>query len=322
MGLGYAAYGFATSFSSLYPWVMLASAGFHLWIPLQQAFGLSLARQENAGETLGRVTSIGAAASLVAMGAVLLTIATPTQPQPLLPTRIELGYREVFIGGGAILAVGMVAILWFPSRLVEMREDPMVFRRRYGLYYVLNFLDGCRMEVFQAFGVFLLVKQYGIDVRSITLLFMVSSVLNMVASQPIGRLIDQIGERRALTISNALLLVVFLGLALVPVAEVAVGLYVAYQVILLLSMAINTYLKRIAPNEDVRPSLAMGLTTMHISAVALPPLGGLLWEAFGYQVPFLLGAAFIAGSFVATQRIPHKAALARLAATPLPSRAS
>src|SRR5688500_16483967 len=36
MGVGYAAYGWATSFSSLYPWVMLASAGFHLWIPLQQ----------------------------------------------------------------------------------------------------------------------------------------------------------------------------------------------------------------------------------------------------------------------------------------------
>src|SRR5688572_22742127 len=67
MCVGYAAYGWASSFASLYPWVMLASAGFHLWIPLQQAFGLSLARQDDAGQMLGRVTSIGSAASLTAM---------------------------------------------------------------------------------------------------------------------------------------------------------------------------------------------------------------------------------------------------------------
>jgi MFS family permease len=181
----------------------------------------------------------------------------------------------------------------------------MVFRRRYGLFYVLNFLDGCRMEVFQAFGVFLLVQQYGIDVRSITMLFVVSSVMTMIAAQPIGRLIDRMGERWSLTFSNAALLAIFLGFALVPVAGVAVALYVAYQVVLLFSIAVNTYLKRIAPDQDVRPTLAMGLTTMHISAVLLPPLGGLLWEAFGYQVPFLLGALFIAGSMLVTQRIPR-----------------
>jgi hypothetical protein len=305
MCAGYAAYGWASSFASLYPWVMLASAGFHLWIPLQQAFGLSLARQDDAGQMLGRITSIGSAASLTAMVLVLLTISTPTQPEPLLPTRLELGYREMFVGAGAILLLGMLAILRFPSRMAELKEERLVFRRRYGLFYVLNFLDGCRMEVFQAFGVFLLVQQYRIDVRSITLLFVVSSVMTMIAAQPIGRLIDRMGERWSLTFSNAGMLLIFLGFALVPVPLVAVGLYILYQVVLLFSIAVNTYLKRLAPEQDVRPTLAMGLTTMHISAVLLPPVGGLLWEAFGYQVPFLLGALFIAGSMFVTQRLPR-----------------
>ena len=314
MGVGYGAYGWASSFGSLYPAVMFASAGFHLWIPLQQAFGLSLARQDDAGQMLGRITAVGWAASLASMLLVLLTISTPTQPEPLLSTQLELGYREIFIASGAILLPGLIAIARFPTGLAEVPEQPMVFRRRYGLFYVLNFLDGCRMEVFQAFGVFLLVKQYGIDVRTMTVLFLVSSLCNMLLSQPVGRLIDRLGERRTLTFSYGVLLFVFLGFALVPVAWFAVGLYVVYQVILLFSIGVTTYLKRIAPPADVRPSLAMGLTTMHISAVVLPPLGGLLWEQFGFQVPFLLGALFIGSSILATQRIPAK----ELATAPAP----
>jgi hypothetical protein len=316
MGVGYAAYGWASSFGSLYPAVMLASAGFHLWIPLQQAFGLSLAKREDAGQMLGRITSVGWAASLASMLLVLLTVSTPTQPEPLLPTRLELGYRELFLASGAILILGLLAILRYPAGLAEVHEERMVFRRRYGLFYLLNFLDGCRMEVFQAFGVFLLVQQYGVDVRTITLLFMVSGICNMLLSPPVGRLIDRLGERRTLTFSYAVLLVVFLGFALVPIAGVAIGLYVVYQVVLLFSIGVTTYLKRIAPSADVRPSLAMGLTTMHISAVVLPPLGGLLWEAFGFQVPFLLGALFIGSSILATQRLPKKELPGAVAARP------
>ncbi|TAK20144.1 MAG: MFS transporter [Chloroflexota bacterium] len=319
MAIGYAAYGWSSSFSTLYPAVMFASAGFHLWIPISEAFGLSLSRREDAGHVMGRIVSVGWAASLAAMVLVLVTIRTPTQPDPLLPIiPIDLGYREMFLASGLILIVGLVAILFFPSRMVEQREERMIFRRKYGLYYVLNFLDGCRMEVFQAFGVFLLVKVYELDVRTMTILFLVSSLLNMVLSPRVGRLIDELGERRTMTFSYASLFVIFLGFAFIHSAWVAMGLYVAYNVILLFSIGIRTYLKRIAPSVDVRPTLAMGLTTMHISAVILPPLGGILWEAFGYQLPFLLGAFFILSSVIATQRIPSKL---EMTAVPAPTAA-
>jgi len=309
MAVGYGAYGWVTTFGELVPPVMVASAGFHLWLPLSAAFGLSLARQDNAGHMMGRIVSVGWAASLLSMLLVLVTIRTPTQPEPLLPfVNLDLGYREIFLVSGAVLAISVVAILRFPADLAEAREERMVFRRRYGLFYVLNFLDGCRMEVFQAFGVFLLVKQYGIDVRTITVLFLVSSVFNMALSPTVGRMIDRYGERRTMTCSYLALFFVFLGFALVPNASVAIGLYVAYNLVLLFSIGVNTYLKRIAPGADVRPTLAMGLTTMHISAVVLPPLGGVLWERYGFQLPFLLGAAFILCSVLATQRIPDREA--------------
>src|SRR5207248_9626472 len=57
------------------------------------------------------------------------------------------------------------------------------------------------------------------------------------------------------------------------------------------SLGINSYLGRIAPPEDVTPSLVMGSTVNHIAAVGVPVVGGLLWSTVGYQVTFLAGAA-------------------------------
>jgi hypothetical protein len=71
-------------------------------------------------------------------------------------------------------------------------------------------------------------------------------------------------------------------------------------------MATNTYLKRTADAGDVAPSLAMGMTTMHVSAMVVPILGGLLWQRFGFQVPFLVGAGFIVVSLLVSQRIPER----------------
>ena len=34
----------------------------------------------------------------------------------------------------------------------------------------------------------------------------------------------------------------------------------------------------------------MGLTMNHVAAVVVPVTGGILWKAFGHQVPFLGGA--------------------------------
>ena len=71
-------------------------------------------------------------------------------------------------------------------------------------------------------------------------------------------------------------------------------------------MATNTYLKRTAAPEDVAPSLAMGMTTMHVSAMIIPILGGMLWQRFGFQVPFLVGAGFIVISLFVSQLIPER----------------
>ena len=291
MSVGFGGTAFVQDFGGLIAISMVGSLGFHSWMPILNALGLSLADRTNPGQVLGRVQAVGFAGALIAMGLVAVLVES-------------FGYRAAFAVSGVFLVVAAVSIVTFPRSLAAKPTQRIVFRRRYWLYYAMTFLDGCRAEVFMAFGVYLLVRQYHVGVTTITLLLMGASIVSMLLSQPVGRLIDRVGERKTLTFSYSCHFVTFLGFAFVPDATAAIVLYFIYNVVMLFSMATNTYLKRTADPGDVQPSLAMGMTTMHISAMIVPILGGMLWERFGFQVPFIVGAGFIVISLFVSQMIP------------------
>ncbi|MCZ6671628.1 MAG: MFS transporter, partial [Verrucomicrobia bacterium] len=70
------------------------------------------------------------------------------------------------------------------------------------------------------------------------------------------------------------------------------------------AIALTTYLNKIAPPEDLKPSLSMGVTFNHISSVTAPLLGGFAWHYFGYQVIFYAGSVFALISLGFSQFLP------------------
>lgn len=299
MAVGYYAYGLATSFLTIIPGVVVASVGFHLWLTLNGSFSLAVADEKNTGSILGDLQAVGFAAGLLGMIGVLVGFSVVSYP---------LGFA---ISGVAML-VGALAIVRFPSGLVHRSPQRLVVRRHYTLYYVLNFLEGCRFELFQAFGIYLLVHQYRLPVQTIALLFILVGIGSALLAPPVGRLIDRLGERPTMSIGYLGMLATFLGFALWHDALAVTILYVIYNVVLLSEIGVNSYLKKVASAEDVRPSLATGVTMMHIPALIVPILGGALWNLFGFEVPFLLGACFIGGSLLASQFIPRRVGAPRL----------
>jgi hypothetical protein len=299
MAIGYYAYGLATSFESILPGIVFASVGFHLWITLSGSFSLAVAKEGNAGRTLGDLQAIGFTAGLVGIVCVYAGIDA-------------IGFPTAFALAGILMLAGGLAIGRFPSVIVERSPQRAVVRHRYLLYYVLNFLEGCRFELFQAFGIFLLVQHYRLPVQAIAILFVLTAVSSGLLSPVVGRLIDHSGERPIMTAGYLGMLGCFLGFALWHDTNAVVVLYVVYNILLLVEIGVNTYLKRVADPGDVRPSLATGVTIMHIPALVVPILGGALWNAFGFEVPFLLGAGFIVGSLAATQYLPRLTALSAL----------
>jgi hypothetical protein len=58
----------------------------------------------------------------------------------------------------------------------------MVLRRRYWLYYALQFMSGARRQIFVVFAAFMMVERFGFAVHEITALFMATLVANMIAA--------------------------------------------------------------------------------------------------------------------------------------------
>jgi MFS family permease len=71
----------------------------------------------------------------------------------------------------------------------------MVLRKRYWLYYALQFMSGARRQIFVVFAAFMMVERYGFEVHEITALFMGTLLANMIAAPLLGRVVARFGER-------------------------------------------------------------------------------------------------------------------------------
>ncbi|MHB1134513.1 MAG: MFS transporter [Chloroflexota bacterium] len=289
-GLGYGAYAITDSFAMLLPVAVIGSIGFHSFTQLYYLLALGLAEPGFEGRVLGRLQTAGALGTFVAMILAFLVVAS-------------LGYRNIFLISGAALFVGAIALLFVPANPRMVRQQGFVFKRRYWLYYVLNFLDGCRFEIFATFGVFALVDVYGVNVQTIALLMLVTAALTWVVGPLIGAWIDRLGERVVLGWTYVGHVLVFAGFALVPNVYFLFAMYLGYRLLDVARMGLNTYAKKISQPQDLSPNLAMGVTMSHAAAIIVPITGGILWQTLGYQVSFLFGAVFVAFSVAFTQLI-------------------
>jgi predicted MFS family arabinose efflux permease len=124
-------------------------------------------------------------------------------------------------------------------------------------------------------------------------------------AQRIGRLVGRFGERRALVVEYAGLILVFTAYAFVSDARVAAGLYIVDHLFFALAIAIKTYFQKIADPADIAATAGVGFTINHIAAVALPAAFGLLWLLSPAAV-FLAGTAMAVVSLLLSLNVPHR----------------
>lgn len=307
MGIGYSLFAVTNSFASVIVPTIIGSIGFHSWLQLQDALGLSLARPGEEGTVLGRFRGIGFAGTLVALIGVWLILFFVGQRSGDLSAAQGPWLRGLYVVSGVCAVVGAIAILRFPisqtARAAARAAPAITWRREYGLYYWLSFLDGSRMQIYFAFAPFVLVEEFGIDAVTLTALLIVSALVSWQAGPIIGKLVDRYGEKRMLTIGYSFHLLVFLGFAFSRNVWLLYLTYVGYNVLFLFSIGTTTYLRKICRREDLAPSLAMGVSLAHLTAVVVPIVGAALWQRLGYQFPFLFGTVFIFISIWLTQKI-------------------
>jgi len=180
LGVGTLVTGWFPSVIGLYVTTVVMSLGFHYFETVHSSLCLQWVDKDKAPELLGRVIAVGAFTSIVVYGFIWITF-------EVLAIDFSLVY---LLGGGATVVIGFVCWLLFQQFPVTVKQNrQMVLRRRYWLYYALTFLSGARRQIFIVFAGFLMVEKFGFDVATISILFLVNAVLNMLFAARLGRLI-------------------------------------------------------------------------------------------------------------------------------------
>ena len=298
MGVGVALVGFLPSVWGLYFTTVLMSTGFHYLATMEQSLSMQWTSKREFPVVLGRMTAVASLASLVTYGLVFGAL-----------TLLELSYLQVFLAGGCLtLGIAALCRFGFPHfRTPGHQTTAIVLRRRYWLYYALEFLSGARRQIFIVFAAFMMVETFGYAAEHITLLFLVNCLISIWVAPRVGRLIVRWGERPALVLEYTGLIGVFTAYAFVETAWVAASLYIVDHLFFALAIAIKSYFRKIADPADIASTAGVSFTINHIAAVGLPPLLGLVWVlgTQGRTAVFLLGAGIAAASLVLALLVPN-----------------
>ena len=273
--------GLATAVTAWFPTMggiltitLLSSIGFHYYETVNQSLQLQWLPKDRAPQMLGWLLAAASGATFVAYGAIVLTW-----------KRFDLSYDTVYLvsGGLTLIIVGWCAIAFPRFESPHPQRKEFVLRRRYWLYYALQFMSGARRQIFVVFAGFMMVERYGFSVDEITGLYLINLVVNLVAAPMLGKAVHHFGERRVLLCEYVGLTIIFTlygglywfgwGVVLASV------LYVIDHIFFALALALKTYFQKIADPRDIAPTAAVAFTINHIAAVFLPVLLGLLWLA-------------------------------------------
>ena len=298
--------GVATAVTAYFPTLggiltltMLSSIGFHYYETVNQSLQLQWLPKADAPRILGWLMAMGSAATFV----VYLVILLLWEP-------LGLTYNIVYICGGLVtVLLAIFAIVAYPQFEGPTPQNKrMVLRKRYWLYYALQFMAGARRQIFMVFAGFMMVERFGYEVHELTSLFLINLMINMAIAPVLGRIVQRFGERSTLIFEYTGLVVVFLAYGGVYYlgwgAAIAAFLYVVDHIFFGLALALKTYFQKIADPADIAPTAAVAFTINHIAAVALPVLLGLLWLVSPLLV-FLIAAGMASISLGLALLIPR-----------------
>ncbi|MGC6527940.1 MAG: MFS transporter [Paracoccaceae bacterium] len=299
LGLATAATAYFPTWGGIMMITLLSSIGFHYFETVNQSLQLQWIEKGKAPQVLGWLLAVGSGATLCVFGVIVVGWTT-----------FNLDFNTVFvIAGSMTMLIALGCFFWFGQfKTPHVQRKQIILRRRYWLYYVLQFLSGARRQIFVVFAGFMMVEKFGFEVHEITSLYLINLVVNMVFAPLIGNMIGKIGEQKALLIEYAGLVLIFLAYGGIYFFGwgilVASALYILDHLFFSMALALKTYFQKIADPEEIAPTAAVAFTINHIAAVCLPVLLGYLWLTSPMAV-FIFAAGLAVLSFGFALLIPR-----------------
>ena len=299
--------GLATAVTAWFPFLsgiltitLLSSIGFHFFETVNQSLQLQWFSKKEAPRKLGKLMAIGSAATLIAYTLLVLGW-----------DKLNLSFNSAYmIAGFSCFSLAVLGYLIFPNFEAPIPQTKkMVLRKRYWLYYLLQFMSGARRQIFVVFAGFMMVERFGLDVQQLTTIYLLNLLFNVALAPLLGRAVARYGERKALAVE-------YFGLSLVFFAYggiylfgwgvfIATLLYLLDHLFFALALAIKTYFQKIADPQDIAATAAVAFTINHIAAIFLPLGLGFLWLASPFLV-FCTAGTLSVISFALALLIPRQ----------------
>lgn len=293
--------GFASpNYAVMVLWLFIYSTGQHLFMPIAATIGMELAQEGKTGRRLGQLNAIRNLAAILGSFVVLIGFR-------------YLGFSFQHTFALAAVAFTIAAILMFAMK-PEKTQPPATFlklHREYRLFYFLSVLFGSRKQLFITFAPWVLVTVFNQPTQILATLWTIGGIIGVLFQPFLGWTIDHLGERFVL-VSEAVLLVFVCfgyGFSKFIFAEqtaflIVCACFLLDQMMLSVGMARSTYMKKIArENAHIQPALTASVTIDHFFSILVALIGGAIWNAFGFQYVFLMGALIALVNMLAASRV-------------------
>ena len=298
--------------------LFINSMGMHLFMPLQDAIGMSLAEPDQIGRRMGQYFSVRSAFGFVSALIVFFGFRTR-----LLSFNTPI--KWIFIISGfffacAVVINGLMIRSVKPGKS-ETYKTKLVFKKQYYGFYILAILHGIQKQVTNVYSTWVIVDLLMKKADTVALLSIVVGFASIFLMNYIGKWMDRFGIRRMMYV-DALSFVgiyVIYGLVVWGITSNALPgqgttVWLVYLLFVLdrLSMQINmvksVYLRSIAQSDDdVTSTLSMGTSLDHVVSILAAIAGGYVWTNWGSHWVFILGAVFSLGNlYIAYRAKPDK----------------
>jgi len=292
---------FTPSFAIMLVFIFINSVGMHMFFPLIDGIGLSLAEKEGIGKRMGQYKGVYTAFTMV--GSMLVFVGFRTG---IFSFATSIKYIFVFSAFLLLLTLFMLGYLntHVKEPIVTRRKISFVFRKEYKYYYILTIMYGVQKQIMMVYGPWVLIELLGKKADTIAILSMLGAFAGVFFIPAVGRWLDHFGVKKILYADALSFIGVFLAYGFVSggfyngyLALVGLPVILAYAIFIAdkmsnqMGMVRTLYLRSIAlKKSDITPTLSMGISLDHIVSIICAYLGGIVWAVWGPQYVFYLAA--------------------------------
>lgn len=312
--IGIAVLGVTTPvFNVMLIFIFINSMGMHLFMPMKDSIGISLAEKDKIGKRMGQFKGLDTAFRMIA-GIIIFVGFRMGFFSFVTPLKWPFIIAAVSFLVVIVLLIALDVIL--KKEDIHHKKEKFVFRKEYKFYYALVILFGVQKQIMMVYGPWVLIDLLSKGADTIAILNIVGSGIGVFFIPALGRWLDQFGIKKLMYADAISFIVVYSMYGILTatfvsgsLSNIALAVAFAYIIFIIdkmstqMSLVRTVYLKSILVEPtDLTATLSLGMSMDHFVSITCAYIGGIVWMQFGAQYIFFFAALLSFGNlYIATK---------------------